>query len=507
MAAGSRLLLVFSLAVAAGGCATTQLVCPRAGGAGWRHYESAHFDVTSDLSPPRARGLIREFERTYRSFLDVTGWRFPGRGEPPGRMRVVVFSRRADYDAVAPKNTDGYYRPDVQVVDAVVVINNNGTHEPGQVFLHELTHRLVRYYAPNTPLGLNEGLAEYFSTFEVHGGNAYTGQAPRRVEIGGPVHLPSLNTLLTIESTQGLSPQEANAFYMAGWFLVHTMAVFYPTQLGELLAQMADGQSFSSAFGATFGRGGFSKLEQLYVESVAHTYYSDPGHVSVTSWKKPYRAPEVVEGVHDESAFGEGALHLLWADLQLGRHDIATQVALAEAHGGDSAQLAFMRGLLHVQRNELDAAEHDFAAAVDARPNDERYHLTLARLKAARFADAAASKEAQAAVAHEIDWLAANGHMASSLAIVALYTALRGDMLATRGHVKRALEIDPTNSMAYIALAMLDYSQGDLDGAITALERSVRLAPEGSDTSGARSLLAQMRDERGRHGSGPKLSL
>ena len=61
--------------------------------------------------------------------------------------------------------------------------------------------------------------------------------------------------------------------------------------------------------------------------------------------------------------------------------------------------------------------------------------------------------------------------------------------------------------MAYIALAMLDYSQGDRDGAITALERSVRLAPEGSDTSSARSLLGQMRDERARRGSGPKLSL
>jgi hypothetical protein len=35
----------------------------------------------------------------------------------------------------------------------------------------------------------------------------------------------------------------------------------------------------------------------------------------------------------------------------------------------------------------------------------------------------------------------------------------------------------------------------------------VRLAPEGSDSSGARSLLAQMRDERARRGSRRKLSL
>jgi tetratricopeptide (TPR) repeat protein len=495
-----RLLVLASLfGLFSVGCAHTELRCPRQAGAAWRQFESPHFAVTTDLSPPRARSLVGEFERIYRSFLDVTGWRFPGRGEPPGRMRVVVFANHSDYAAVAPRNSDGYFRPDLLVVDAVVVINNDGTHPPGEVFLHELTHRLIRYYVPNTPFGLNEGLAEYFSTFEVHGGNAYTGRPPRRIEMGSPVNLPNLNTLLTMESLEGLSPQQANAVYIGGWFLVHALALYYPAQLGEILGRMADGESFGSAFGGTFGKAGWSELQNRYIQSVAQVYFAGPGRVSVTSWKKPYQPPDVVDGVSDELPLGEGALHLLWADLELGRHDIAAQVALAQSHGGDSAQLAFMRGLLHLQHKELDAAQNDFAAAVEARPDEERYHLMLARLQTARF-DSVVTKEAQAAVAHEIDWLAANGRSADSLAIAALYVCLRGDLTAARGHVKRALEVDPTNTRAQLALSMIDWQDGDLDGAITAMERAVRLAPEGTDTSGPRSLLVKLRAERRRRG-------
>lgn len=489
-----RLALLFALVAV--GCGHAQLRCPRLAGAAWREYESPHFDVSTDLSPPRARQLVGEFERTYRSFVDVTGWHFPGRGEPPGQMRVVVFADRSDYDAVAPPRSDGYYRPDLLVVDSVVVINNDGSHPPGEVFLHELTHRLLRYYVPNTPFGLNEGLAEYFSTFEVHGGNAFTGEPPRRLITASNSHLPDLNTLLTMESIAGLSPQEVNAVYVAGWFLVHTLAVYYPAQLGEVLGRMADGESFGNAFVAAFGRGGWSQLKYRYVQSVNQAYYSEPGRIAVTSWKKPYKPADGVEGVRDELPLGEGALHLLWAELQLGRHDIAPQVTLAQTHGGDSAQLAFMRGLLHVEHKELDAAERDFAAAVDARPDDERYHLTLARVQSERF-DSAISKEAQAAVAHEIDWLAANGRSASALAIVALYVCLRGDLPAAHGHVKRALAVDPTNVRAYLALSMIDFQEGDLDGAITAMDRAVRLAPEGSDTRGPRALLAKLRAARG----------
>ena len=482
----SRLAFVWCLgALAATDCGHTQLLCPRQAGPEWRHYDSPHFAVTTDLPPSRARPLVGEFERTYRSFLDVTGWRFPGRGEPPGRMRVVIFARRSDYEAVAPPHTDGFYRSE----------SLDGTHAPGEVFLHELTHRLIRYYVPNAPLGLNEGLAEYFSTFVVEKGAAQTGLPPRRLISNGrgPLQLPSVRVLLTIDSLQGLSDQQVNAFYMGGWFLVHTMARFYPQQLGTLLARMADGDSFPTALVACFGHDPWTMLNARYLMVIEEAYRM-PDRLSVPSWRKPYEAAAVVEPVEQEQTVGDAALHLLWADLQRGRRDVAAQVALAEAHGGDSAQLAFMRGLLHLQRKELPAAERDLAAAVDARPDDERYRLTLARVHA--LAVDRDPAQGLAAMARDMDWLAANAQGSDALALVALFFALRGELATARTHVKHALTVDPTNARGYFALAVIDANQGDIDGAIEAAERSLRLTPEGYSGAPAKELLGQLRARR-----------
>ncbi len=486
-------------------------MCPRQGGPEWRRYESRHFAVTTDLPPSRARPLVAEFERTYRSFVDVTGWHFPGRGEPPGQMRVIVFARRRDYDAVAPPHTDGFYRPESLEAEPAVVIDNDGTHAPGEVFLHELTHRLLRYYVPNVPLGLNEGLAEYYSTFIVRDGEARTGLPPRRLWSvpvtsrgilggGAAMQLPTLRSLLALDSLQGLSAKQTNAVYLGGWFLVYTMARFYPYQLGEALARMAAGESFDTALVASFGADAWTKLDARYHEVVRDTFELRPGTLAVTSWRKPYQAAATVDPVDQESPLGETALHLLWADLQQGRGDVAAQVALAEAHGGDSAQLSYMRGLLHLQRHELPEAERELAAAVDGRPEEERYRLTLARVHAAALEHE--PSQGLAAMAPEMSWLAAHAQMPESIALVALYDAFRGDGAAARTQVQRALASDPTNTHGYYALAVIAAMQGDIDGAIEAAERSLRLTPEGASGAPAKVLVDKLRDLRARRAAG-----
>lgn len=489
-----RCALAVWLGVLVGGCGHARLLCPRQAGPAWHLYESHHFSVTTDLPPSRARPLVGELERTYRSFVDVTGWHFPGRGEPPGRMRVIVFARRRDYDAVAPPRTDGFYRSESLEAESAVVINNDGTHEPGEVFIHELTHRLVRYYVPNLPLGLNEGLAEYFSTFTVRKSEALTGLPPRRLAANTGMRLPSIDTLFNAETLDGLSPEQVNAFYIGGWFLVHTMARYYPQQLGDLLAQLADGQSIRDAFFAAFGHEAWKQLGNRYVAVIDEAYHVQPGGVLVPTWHKPYRTPADVEGVTNESELRDGALHLLWADLQRGRHDVAAQVALAEAHGGDSAQLSYMRGLLHLQRQELPEAEREIAAAVDARPDDERYRLTRVRVHAAVLQQQ--PSQGLGSMVDDMSWLAAHAQAPASIALVAIYDALRGDLAAARTQVQRALAIDPTSAHAYYALAVVDAEQGDIDGALEAAERSLRLTPEGASSATAKALADKLRELR-----------
>jgi tetratricopeptide (TPR) repeat protein len=480
-------------AALAGGCAHgPALRCPHQAGPEWRRYQSPHFAVTTDLRPSRARHLVAELERTYHDFVDVTGWHFPGRGEPPGRMRVVVFSRRADYDAVAPPRTDGFFRPDTLEAESAVVVDNDGSHPVGEVLLHELTHRLLRYYVPNTPLGLNEGLAEFFSTFHVTDGVAHNGTPPREALMvpkdGSKLQFPSLATLWTLDTLEGMSPREVHCFYVGAWFMVVAMAQFDNHRLADLLSRMADGESFKSAVDESYGDAG-SMLNTLYLITINSMYQFGPR--VIPAFTKPYRSAAIDVPIDDGAPLDEGALHLLWADLQLGRYDVAPEVALAQAHGSESAQLSYMRGLLHMQRDERDAALRDFTAAVDARPDVERYHLTLARMYL--LGPDRDRAERLAAVAPQMVWLAGHAETALSLAVVAMYDALRGDKDTAEARVKRALAIDPTSALAYLAAAIVAASRGNVDAAIAAAERSQRLTPEGGSDAAAKQLLAELR--------------
>jgi tetratricopeptide (TPR) repeat protein len=303
---------------------------------------------------------------------------------------------------------------------------------------------------------------------------------------------PSIKTLFDAETLDGLSPEGVTAFYLGGWFLVHTMARYYPMQLGDLLARLADGQWIRDAFFGAFGPDSWKELDAHYAAVVREAYQLQPGRIVVPSWRKPYRPPATVVGVTGEREVDDGALHLLWADLELGRHDIAPQVALAAAHGGDSAQLAYMRGIVALQRQDLAAAERDLTAAVDARPDEERYHLTLARMRAgALVRDRPHTLDA---MAHDMEWLGANAKSADAHALVALYYGLRGDFVTAGKQAQRSLDLDPTCARGYLAVALLAEQRGDVDAALVAAERSVRLTPPvGARNAEALQLLAGLR--------------
>ena len=82
------------------------------------------------------------------------------------------------------------------------------------------------------------------------------------------IRLPHLQQLLAVDSMQELSATKQSLVYVGGWFLVHTMARFYPGRLAKILARMADGDSFDHAVVATLGPGAWNELSQHYEQAV-----------------------------------------------------------------------------------------------------------------------------------------------------------------------------------------------------------------------------------------------
>ena len=61
-----------------------------------------------------------------------------------------------------------------------VLLAPHQTDDSWRVVFHEYSHLIVNNVAPNLPPWLNEGLAEYYSSFEVRGSS-------RQVELGKPI--------------------------------------------------------------------------------------------------------------------------------------------------------------------------------------------------------------------------------------------------------------------------------------------------------------------------------
>lgn len=121
------------------------------------------------------------FEDDYRALERV----FPSCDAPDlgERVSVTLIARPDEYDAFAPQQTSGFFRPAhdgiVDVAPSIVLRNGSGLGAGyyTQVYVHELTHRFVARCFPDAPAWLHEGMAKYFETMQVGGDDVTVGIA------------------------------------------------------------------------------------------------------------------------------------------------------------------------------------------------------------------------------------------------------------------------------------------------------------------------------------------
>jgi tetratricopeptide (TPR) repeat protein len=187
-----------------------------------------------------------------------------------------------------------------------------------------------------------------------------------------------------------------------------------------------------------------------------------------------YQAPPLGT-VESERSLDEREVHLLWASTQAPLSQLyLAQVDLAEQHAGRSARSEFLRGVRFAAERQPAAAERAFDAAVALAPDEERYRWAVAAL---HFDDAVDRHLSLDGLEPEMRWLAEHGRLRDSMILVARFQAERGRLVEARATVQRALDLDGAFADAWDALSEIGMRQGDVDGAIAAAERALRLAP------------------------------
>ena len=187
--------------------------------------------------------------------------------ETPVPTTVFLFKSHNSFKPFKPQyqgktrdNVAGYFQAFADG-NYIALTSEVGGNDPLVVIFHEYEHFVIRNNVPNAPLWLNEGLAEFFSTFR-------TSDNDQKATVGSPIgrhimplragkFLP-LDTLLTVnhKSPHYNEGSKAGIFYAESWALVHYLMLGNgqkrQPQLEKFIAGLSAGMPLEENFRESF---------------------------------------------------------------------------------------------------------------------------------------------------------------------------------------------------------------------------------------------------------------
>jgi len=259
------------------------LFLPSPVSAQWLSLRSDHFQLVGNVGEGDLRNVALRFEQ----FRDVIGVLNPALldGSSAQPVVILVFKDKSSYTPFMPVENGaivpvgGFFQSGQDVNYITLMLDGTGQGFP--VIFHEFSHLLLRSVFADAPLWFNEGLAEYYSTFEV--------PSSRRADIGKPSvrHLRLLQSrrlpFARFFAIDRHSPEytkdstDRNLLYAQSWAVVHHAFHGESKRRDQLLAfvtKVADGESTEESFRAAYGieMAALEREVQAYVQQLSHQF-------------------------------------------------------------------------------------------------------------------------------------------------------------------------------------------------------------------------------------------
>jgi hypothetical protein len=238
----------------------------RAANKDWKRLRSEHFVAVGNAAYVPMRSVLIELEGFRRALLRTS----PGlRADSPVPTTVVVFKDEASFSKFKPRDPEGRRRESVAAyfiggrdANYLVVAAHRDPSRTFHYLFHEYTHFIVRQNVRDVPEWLNEGLAEFYSTFRAtpRDGRAVLGDPPlnRLPMLNRAGRLP-LRDVLTMgrEERAKASAERQQMFYSQSWALVHFLnlgdAGRHRPGIAAYLAALDRGVPVDAAVASAFG--------------------------------------------------------------------------------------------------------------------------------------------------------------------------------------------------------------------------------------------------------------
>jgi tetratricopeptide (TPR) repeat protein len=224
---------------------------------GWVEARTPHLAVYTDAGPERAAELAVRLERFRAAFARLA----PDLElRSPAPTRVLAF---ADYEPWKTVPDGGGARVLGQFLagpdgNFITLAADPEQGDALGVIQHEYVHHLIRHNFPRVPLWFNEGLAEYYRTFEVKDGEAILGRPPedrlRWLDRNARLEVSEVLTVSGDSPRHGA--ETAGRFYAVSWALVHYLLSGDGARLdatADWLTRVAVGDEPLGAFEEAFG--------------------------------------------------------------------------------------------------------------------------------------------------------------------------------------------------------------------------------------------------------------
>lgn len=418
----------------------------------WISVRSSNFFLVGNASEKEMRKVATRLEQ----FRDVFIRLLPGaKFETPVPTTVIVFKSMSSYKPFNSGNNAGYFQKG-EDVNYITLSTELGAQNPYSVIYHEYVHLMVDNTNGNVPTWFNEGLAEYYSSFDI--------EEDRKAHLGELIgnHLFTLREekllpLRTLFAVDHYSPYynesgKRGVFYAESWALVHYLILGnngqYLPRLGKFLRLIGDNVKIDDAFQQAF-------------------------QMDVATMEKELK--KYVEG------------HSFKMQIATFNHKLEFDSELKVAPLSEAEAQTYLGDLL-LHLSNLDAAEARLQQALALDPKLTMAQASLGILRARQGQFAEAKKNLHAAVGSDSNNYLAHYYYAYALSregmddshMIRSYPAETAS--AMRAELKKAIELNPTFPESYSLLAFVNMVIGNqLDESVALLKRAMALSPGRQD--------------------------
>ncbi|HKS28601.1 MAG TPA: tetratricopeptide repeat protein [Pyrinomonadaceae bacterium] len=421
----------------------------------WTQVRSKNFLLIGNASEKEIREVATKLEQ----FRDVASRLLSGANfNSPVPTRVIVFKNGSSYKPYKPlyqgkpANVSGYFQRG-RDVNYITLSLEQADDNPYDVIFHEYVHLLVANNLSSTPLWFNEGLSEYYSTFDVTDGDkkAWVGKPKGyHVRLLRETKLLPLQTFFSVDHDSPLynETSKQSIFYAQSWALIHYLLRGNEgkraPQLNQFIDLVSGGATIEAAFQQAFQMD-FVTLEKELKQYVQRDTY--PVTIATFSRKLEF-------------------------DTEMQSSPMTEAEALASL--GDL--------LLHINRLEDAEARLQQAVTLDPKLSAAQSSLGIVRLRQRRFAEAkdalqkAVAADPQNYLAHYYYAYAISRMDAGEGQTIATYTP--DELREMRASLKKAIELKPDFPEPYHILAFVNLVAGEqVDESINMVKRALTLSP------------------------------